>query len=865
MTQALNNFDPLQLNNLYYFSAHTRSDDDVKRTFLVRKEVLQELIDGISSEEAGSIPQHYMIIGSRGMGKSTLLKRLEIEMRTGAMKEHFIPILFPEEQYNIDRLSKFWLNSLDALADTFEEEKNEEETTSLDQVIRALTALQDEDDLSDQAFDLLKARCANYKRRPVFLIDNIDILFESISEDQQFKLRKNITQNGAPIFVGASTRNPDDSLNYDAAFYDAFDNIYLDNLSNSEMREMLVQLATQTGKENTVKEIYGKAAQLEALHSLTGGNPRMAIFMFQLIANGLSDKIFENLNVLLDLITPLYKSNFEQLSKQAQVIVDALALAWDPCDLDMLSHATKLEPRQLSAPLDRLIKSGWVERGARFSEEKKAVMARNKNYSIRERFFNIWYIMRRASRRQRGALKSLTCFLETFYTREHLALEKMRMLGIIKTDPDSGKVTYALALAHAHERDGDGSEMENEIYRALIANADGDKQKIAQYLDPDDIPQDLYDEYVIKNKDWFEYASNLLDTKEYRKAETLLQAVIEKDRKNNMNLGVEYAWSMLGLVYEGMGKYAEAESVYKKSTELNQESSSIWGAYAIFLTNRDNNLEAENVFKKAIELDGANSKYWSWLGLVLYKLSKYPEAEDAYKRSIELDATNASAWGLLGMMLHDKSNRYAEAEKAYEKAIELTPNRYVLWNFYGKLLLYDLGKYNEAKKALETSIRLNPAYPPAIFDLTSLLRDKVNDFVKAEKLFYDNESLLKASNTNYHLHKALFAEHKKNWGIAKDSWLTVISLTNQILLKNEWDEKCTWTDWYRAISTTQKLGYGNELLQLFSDKDVHSEFRPMYEALKALEMGDKNYLLNVAEEVSNPAGEIYDFMKSYQE
>src|ERR1019366_3825609 len=133
---------------------------------------------------------------------------------------------------------------------------------------------------------------------------------------------KNITQNGAPIFVGASTQNPDESLNYDAAFYDAFDNIYLGNLSNDEMREMLIELARQTHQENSINEIYSKTAQLDALHSLTGGNPRVAVFMFQLIANGLSDKIFENLNVLLDLITPLYKSNFEQLSKQAQVIVD---------------------------------------------------------------------------------------------------------------------------------------------------------------------------------------------------------------------------------------------------------------------------------------------------------------------------------------------------------------------------------------------------------------------------------------------------------------------------------------------------------------------------------------------------------------
>ncbi|MBE2289784.1 MAG: hypothetical protein IAE95_09530, partial [Chitinophagaceae bacterium] len=124
---------------------------------------------------------------------------------------------------------------------------------------------------------------------------------------------------------------------------------------------------------------------------------------------------------------------------------------------------------------------------------------------------------------------------------------------------------------------------------------------------------------------------------------------------------------------------------------------------------------------------------------------------------------------------------------------------------------------------------------------------------------------LKKKKTNYYLQKAVFAAGEKNWGLAKDNWLAVILLTNKNLQEEKLDGDSLWTDWYRAVATTQKFGYGNELLQLFSDKDVHSEFRPIYEALKALEMDDKKYLLNVAEEVSKPAGEIYDFMKKYQE
>src|SRR5437667_10310821 len=127
--------------------------------------------------------------------------------------------------------------------------------------------MSDENALADDAYNALKTVCEKYNRRPVFLIDNIDLLFEAITKDQQFKLRKILTTNGAPIFVGASTQSPDASLNYEAPFYDAFDIIYLNVLKQAEMRELLVQLAIQTNREDSIQEIYTKTAQLNALYN----------------------------------------------------------------------------------------------------------------------------------------------------------------------------------------------------------------------------------------------------------------------------------------------------------------------------------------------------------------------------------------------------------------------------------------------------------------------------------------------------------------------------------------------------------------------------------------------------------------------
>ncbi|HWK02154.1 MAG TPA: tetratricopeptide repeat protein [Puia sp.] len=1023
MNRKSENTSAASLNNLYYFNAHTRSNEDVIKTFIVRKEILQELERGIKNEKKNSIPQHYLIIGTRGMGKSTLLKRLEIRLGETDMKDQYIPLLFPEEQYNVDRISKFWLNSLDVLADTLEQEGNEEEASAIDKLITSLSEMSDENVLADDAYEALKIICQKYKRRPVFLIDNIDLLFEAISKDQQFKLRAILTSNGAPIFVGASTHNPDASLNYEAPFFDAFDIIYLKVLKRSEMRELLIQLAKQTGKEENIQAIYTQTAQLNALHNLTGGNPRIAIFIFQLISNGLSDKIFENLNSLLDLITPLYKSNFEQLSKQAQLIVDALALHWDPCDLNTLSQLTKLENNQLSSQLDRLIKSSWVERTNRFSEEKKKVAIKNKNYSIRERFFNIWYIMRRASRRQRNDLKSLTCFLETFYSPEHLTVEKIRILDIIKNNPDTDKVTYGLALSRAHDRKEQENEMEQEIYRAILEKAEGDQNKIAEYLDPSTIPASLYEEYVVKRGKWVGLLEQLIKAKEFEKAYSLSQAVLKKDETDayawgksgdilvSMNRNVEaeqaylkaiaaepsnpyyqfkiagywekagafdkaeesyrkviqldktftHAWSNLGGLLTNLKRYPEAEDILRKGVETNEKDNSSafrlgllywelekyeeaeeafklavsrvenyayqWHSYGYILRINKKYEQAEIAYKKAIEIapddwsnwrelgdlynvdlnkyDLAENSYrkaaelapqvpgiWRRLGTLLNTLKKFDEAEKVYRHVIEIDNTDTS-WFALARLLHIGSQKYIEAESAYKKAIELNPQNGIAWGYLGTLYHFQTNQYEDAQVAYRKSLDLQPeiwvfrgswgdleldyfknyieaeklyseliksGHSAFVFhNYLFLMRDRMKEIEKAKQFFDLNEDKSGDLQDLLLLQRALFALYESNWGIAKENWLKALRIVS------EPSSDIINKDWTKVAAITHQLGYGKHLLALFEEHGRDRQFRPFYEGLKALEMGSESYLLNVAEEIREPAKEIYHFMNHYKQ
>jgi hypothetical protein len=115
---------------------------------------------------------------------------------------------------------------------------------------------------------------------------------------------------------------------------------------------------------------------------LTGGSPRTTTMLFKLIINGFAKEINDDLEALLDEITPLYKARFEKLSTQMQVIVDAIALHWDPINLEQLRDATRLGNSQLSPQIKRLLEVGWIE-------SLDAYKAKGKAYQISERFFSI--------------------------------------------------------------------------------------------------------------------------------------------------------------------------------------------------------------------------------------------------------------------------------------------------------------------------------------------------------------------------------------------------------------------------------------------------------------------------------------------
>jgi tetratricopeptide (TPR) repeat protein len=814
----------LSLSQLGLYNPQRLSDEIVEDLFVVRKKYFQLLMDKINKEKENSIPQHYLFIGQRGMGKSTLLKRIEVELRKNDSK--FIPLLFPEEQYNLSNLSEFWLNSLDAMADALELIKDKEDVKLIDAKVKELQKIIDKDDLAKQAFQFLIEMSKKIDKRPVLLIDNMSFIFDRLDKSEQHTLRAWLMQNNAPILIGASAVDIEDTFNYGAPFYDAFQISYLNKLSFDELLEILNNLAKLTNAQEVLVNIHDEIGRLKTIHQLTGGNPRTAVMLFKIIVKGFSKEINDDLEALLDEITPLYKARFEELPTQLQIIVDAIALHWDPINLEQLRLETKLENGQLSPQLKRLVELGWIEK-------LNAYKTKGSAYQISERFFNIWFLMRRSSRRQKKELYCLSKFLETFYGDD---LHEVAKNSLSVKSKNVNQIATKLALAEVVKDEELKKQIKENCHNELKEEAKNNPQILEQF-----------GAYILPSK------AKKRTKESFEKKEEQLLKNIKKDSEN-----YSY-WFDLGLFYQENKKYENALDSYLKSISINSESSYAWNNLGVLYgVSFKDYKKAEECYLKSIELDLWNDMPLSNIG-ILYKgeMKEFEKAKTYLLKALDVNSESVRSLFGLAELYRDYYEDFKKSEEYFLKVKNLGYETSNLFNSLGNLYLDYLQEYDKAEEAFIKAIKIDIDDNVAKYNLVFLYRDKMSKLDEAENYF---KSLKVVDNIedSYWLNKSLFELYKKNQGFANEYFVKALNKIENTLPENTQD------DWWRFGAVVNKLGYGNWMLQILEEKGFDTILAPYYVAIKALtEKDSEGYLNSKAVEIREPAKKIMELMKKY--
>lgn len=660
----------IDFSQISLYNTQRVTDEQSRQLFVARKKLLNVILNSILSTKRNAPPKHQLIIGQRGMGKTTLLKRLEVELRTQPDYKGFIPLLFPEEQYNLDSLNTFWLNCIDAIADMMEVEGKVELAKEIDNEVNHLSTLTHEE-REKNVFMYFNHLVFNLGRRPVLLIDNINFVLGRLNSDEQHVLRSYLTDSGAAIIIGASSSQIDDINTYNAPFYDAFQVHYLRRLSGLELMDILNNLATVTGQSRLKKAIKKNGSRIKAINQLTGGNPRTAVILFKQIIKGFSDDITQELEGILDAQTPLYKARFEELPEKMQIIVNSIAMQWDPVTLEQIRESTQMENGQISPQLKRLSDFGWIER-------PKSARGKGGTYEISERMFNIWFLMRLSSRRQKKMVSCLSKFMEAFYEQGSEMAGLLKRIMITQFTDEKHAVT-ALALAKLtedkkvrwalhektrqyiinHPESSDCFELKD-----LYDGAEEHANALNEAIKNDNAPAIVYTLRPLfdsGNNDCAPILANaLIKTNDFTGAGEVIAHIQEAELKYYLLLDLTIA------IHDNESYSSPLIEKYcLDAIRCGQNDSDGYFYYAKYLIENGRLPEAQTILQEAETVFPKDKRIQSVIGEVFYNMGEHEKAEELFSSLItDEEGISNSARFYLGTIRYSQK-RFSEAAELF--------------------------------------------------------------------------------------------------------------------------------------------------------------------------------------------------------
>jgi Flp pilus assembly protein TadD len=712
--------------------------EDLLAQFTARQPMLETLLGIVRGNKAGQPQQHCLLIGARGMGKTTTLWAIAHRVnRDATLARDWQPVVFDEESRRVGDLADFWLECI---------RQWEHVTQSRGALADQLLAERAED-IEARARETFLRLVDQSRRRALLLIDNLNEVLSAIADPEPLhRLRAFLMQDSRVMIVGGATRHFKEITSIDQPFYEFFRCFELRPLTAEETEACLLALARSRsgGSDGKIeKTLQERTGTVRALHLLTGGNPRLVKTFYRLLAEGLRGDIRADLERLVDEFTPYFKAIVDALPGQQQRIFDAVALAWDPVEVAWLATATRLPSNQVSAQLRSLVKAGLLREAAGGPKRK--------TYLLADRFSNIHYLMRhgRAARNRLDWFVALVRIVFPDHGSADVLAKAAREAA--ECGPE-GRHDARSVLHSALSRAGSGEDR-RAVVHATLREAWGSEamESLEEWFDPARAQADLPEIGIIgfcksmpaelrkklgykpdEARWWYRLTDFLREKEAWSLAEAAYRKAIELDPK------WASPWNNLGnMLLEHLGRPAEAEAAYRKAIELDPKWAYPWNNLGTVLQDHlGRPAEAEAAYRKAIELDPKYASPWHGLGNVLQGHPGRPaEAEAAYRKAIELDPKLAYPWNGLGNVLQGHLGRPAEAEAAYRKAIELDPKYAYPWNGLGIVLQDHLGRPAEAEAACRKAIELDPKYAYPWNNLGIVLRQHLGRPAEADAAY----------------------------------------------------------------------------------------------------------------------------------
>lgn len=796
---------------MHHYNPDWLDDEALVADFIARQDEFHFLRDELArAPRCGSV-QHHLLVGPRGVGKTTLLKRLAVAIRHDDDLTHLVALSFPEELYQVKNLGDFWWATCEALADELDRTGQGAASAQLYAAVDRVRApgAAGQETPPEAGLSRLLAACAALNRRPVLFIDNLDLVLERIDKRGRtlkdplsptyWALREALSTTTSPIVIGSSVRLSEPFLHYDKAFYDFFLPMRLGKLPLAEVRSVLEHLADRHGAPEVKSRLTERAARVGTLYELTGGNPRAIGLIFELLRQGPNGRAVADFERLMDLTTPYYKARFEDLSEQAQVVMHALAvrrpsedggLRFGHTAAELGAHAG-LPTKTVSAQLDVLEREGVVEKSAGRGRTQ---------YRIAEQLFRLWLQMR-GTRRVRQNVIGLTEFLEAMYDVDELTAQLPGSGGL-----DGARLAFAVAGARgaATLRRGLEAHGASLVLDHVCASGEAFDDRLA----PGDLPPEVNAlvrlrlrlrqcrthglsaaeqdallgslELGLRQK---EASVTALCAPQAGPAEAArLRPLLAGERGRLLRIGLHeedlpllYALRAEGQLPLPWLSPDDAEAVCRVHPDPRIKPL-IWRLVGAREWVKFTEASAVQWLEWGRRQAGdATSEEWANVAGALRRSKQLDAAEQALQEAFRR-GESGRAWYERGAFLETTYGDAVAAETAYRKAMEIDPFDAWPWNGLGTLFANRLHRYTDAEDAYQQAIIIDPTFAWPWCNLGNLFTYRLRRYDKAEKAYQKAIETNPTYATPWNNLGKLFAEKLQRYDEAEAAYRKAIEI-----------------------------------------------------------------------------------------
>lgn len=458
------------------YNTGLKTASEINEEFVVRTKEFEAIWEDLETSTMQFPEQDYFIVGERGMGKTMLLTKIKYAVQQDKkLSKWLIPVAYPEEQNNVTELYDLWLNTAEYL--------NELNSDIFKDLSPQLEGLEINETTEEEAFRILNTSLQKERKKLLLLIDNFDEILKNISEKENRRLREIMITNSNIRIVAASANAIEHNFKYDKAFYDHFAEIKLHGLTREETNHLFRSKIKKIEIEDKI--IKRKHHKLETLRQLSGGNIRNMIIFFDILLKSKKSSLMQDLEEVMERVTPYNLDKIKSLKNKQRKIIDFLAKEWDGTFVKDIANGTRLESNEVSAQLNNLIENQIVC--------AKNSSSRKKLYFIRDRFFNIWYLMRNSTLVNKDRVVWLVKVYESFYSKMELKHKRQHLLKRLKTKTCNTFDVFYDAVCLLYLKDYDYFQ-KIELHRELVEYLKDEEASFLNYLPNIDEIIDINDE-----------------------------------------------------------------------------------------------------------------------------------------------------------------------------------------------------------------------------------------------------------------------------------------------------------------------------------------------------------------------------------